>query len=118
MEAEQGIEELIEAMSRSDRRAAKSQLVRLMKHIIKWKHQPDKRTVSWVTTILNARLEIREEQEENPSITDEEIKTKIWEKAFRIAVNEAAGEMGLEKLRTEELTWEEVFERHYTLAEA
>lgn len=37
MEAEEGVEQLIDAMARADRRAVKSQLVRLMKHIIKWK---------------------------------------------------------------------------------
>lgn len=36
-EAKNGVEELIEALSRSEKRALKSQLVRLMVHILKWK---------------------------------------------------------------------------------
>jgi hypothetical protein len=44
-EAITGIEELIEALSRSDKRALKSQLIRLMMHIIKWKSQPKKRSL-------------------------------------------------------------------------
>jgi len=39
MEAKEGLESLIEAMGRNDRRALKSQLIRLMVHIIKWKCQ-------------------------------------------------------------------------------
>jgi hypothetical protein len=35
-----GLEELIEALSRSDERALESYLTRLMQHIIKWKLQP------------------------------------------------------------------------------
>ncbi len=39
-EARRGIEELIAAMSRSDKRAVKSLLVVLMKHVMKGKSQP------------------------------------------------------------------------------
>ncbi len=57
--AKAGIEELIEALSRSDKRALKSQLIRLMMPIIKWKTQPEKRTLSWVYSIESARMESR-----------------------------------------------------------
>lgn len=57
-EAYTGIEELVEALSRSDKRALKSQLIRLMVHIIKWKSQPERRSFSWVASINNAREEI------------------------------------------------------------
>ena len=49
-EAIAGIEALIEALSRSDRRALRSQLIRLMAHVIKWQSQPDRRSRSWVVT--------------------------------------------------------------------
>jgi Domain of unknown function DUF29. len=42
MEAKEGLESLIEAMGRNDRRALKSQLIRLMLHIIKWKWSTSK----------------------------------------------------------------------------
>ncbi len=41
-EANNGIMELITALSRSEKRALKSQVIRLMKHIIKWESQPQK----------------------------------------------------------------------------
>ena len=34
--ASQGLEELIDALSRSEKRALRSQLIRLMSHVIKW----------------------------------------------------------------------------------
>ena len=43
-EAEAGIKELIHALGRSEKRALKSQLVRLMAHVIKWKTQPERFT--------------------------------------------------------------------------
>ncbi|MEG4012284.1 MULTISPECIES: DUF29 family protein [unclassified Microcoleus] len=59
MEATAGLESLIEAMGRTEKRALKSQLIRLMLHIIKWKSQPQKQTTSWAISILSARREYR-----------------------------------------------------------
>ena len=53
-EAIEGIEELIEALSRSNRRELNSQLVRLMMHIVKWKSLPAKRSRSWLASISNS----------------------------------------------------------------
>lgn len=114
MEAEEGIDQLIDAMARADRRAIKSQLVRLMKHIIKWKTQVEKRSSSWVRTIHNARIEIREIQEETPSISDKVI-ADLWERAFEQAIAEAEEEMGDNPSTVLSLTWDEVFEDDYLL---
>ena len=114
MEAEEGVEQLIEAMARADRRAVKSQLVRLMKHIMKWKTQAQKRSLSWVRSIHNARVEIRDIQEESPSITDEAIAV-LWERAFDLAVVEAEEEMQGLRVAVESLTWDQVFNDEYLL---
>jgi gas vesicle protein len=68
-EASNGIMELITALSRSEQRALKSQVIRLMKHIINWESQPQQRSRSCVTTIHHARNEIKAIQEETPSLT-------------------------------------------------
>lgn len=114
MEAEEGIELLIEAMARADRRAVKSQLVRLMKHIIKWKTQAEKRSISWVRTIHNARVEIQDIQEETPSITKDAI-VMLWNRAFELAIAEAEEEMGGAQSSVSSLTWDEVFDDEYLL---
>lgn len=112
-EAVTGIEELIEALSRSEKRALKSQLVRLMLHIIKWQSQPERRSWSWVASIKDARDEIADIQEETPSLNDAVIES-LWEKAFAMAKRDAQAEMG-KKSDVQGLSWQEVFVDDYEL---
>lgn len=92
-EASKGLEALIEAMSRSEKRALKCQLVRLMLQIIKWHSQPERRSWSWVASIKDARDEIADIQEETPSLSNSVIES-LWDKAFVIAKRDAVAEMG------------------------
>jgi hypothetical protein len=112
-EAAAGIGELIEALSRSEKRALKSQLVRLMLHIIKWHTQPERRSLSWVASIKDAREEIADIQEETPSLNDEVVKF-LWDKAFEMAKRDAQAEMGI-RSDVAGLSWGEVFEAQYEL---
>jgi hypothetical protein len=112
-DAAAGLEELIEALSRSERRALKSQLIRLMLHVIKWKSQPEKRSLSWIASIKGARDEVCEIQEETPSLTNEVIE-RMWQKCFIAAKRDAQGEMN-QKTDIKELSWKEVFEDEYDL---
>ncbi|MEG3849487.1 DUF29 domain-containing protein [Microcoleus sp. herbarium19] len=116
MEATAGLESLIEAMGRSEKRALKSQLIRLILHIIKWKSQPEKRTSSWAISILSARREIEDIQEEIPSLNRDFIES-IWDKCFQAAVKEAETEMRKIKCQLTSLSWSEVFEDEYTLSD-
>jgi predicted nucleic acid-binding Zn ribbon protein len=106
-----GIEELIQALSRSEKRALKSQLVRLMLHIIKWHSQPEKRSLSWIARIKDAREEILDIQEETPSLNKSVIK-ELWDKAFIMAKRDAQAEMGKTTDITH-LSWQAVFEDDY-----
>jgi hypothetical protein len=112
-EATIGIEELIQALSRSEKRALKSQLIRLMLHIIKWQSQPEKRSLSWAASIKNAREEIADIQEETPSLTSSVVE-ELWEKVFIIATRDAQAEMG-KKSTVTALTWQAVFDEDYDL---
>ena len=112
-EAAKGIEELIEALSRSEKRALKSQLVRLMLHIIKWNSQPEKRSRSWVASIKDARDEIADIQEETPSLNDAVIES-LWDKALVIAKRDAEAEMG-KKSDMQSVLWQEAFVDEYEL---
>jgi hypothetical protein len=114
-EASIGIEELINALSRSEKRALKSQLIRLMVHIIKWQSQPERRSLSWVASINDARDEIIDIQEETPSLNDNAIK-ELWDKTFVIANRDAAAEMH-KKSTVTSLSWQEVFDLDYDLNE-
>ena len=111
--AMQGLEELIDALARADRRALRSHLIRLMQYIIKWHHQPEKRSRSWPATIHNARDEIAALREETPSLTRRVIE-EMWERCLKAAINEAEGEMD-RSLPPLTLSWEDVFETEYIL---
>ncbi len=115
MEATEGLESLIEAMGRTEKRVVKSQLIRLMRPVIKWKCQPQKRSSSWTISIRSARREIQESQEEMPSLNRNFLES-IWEKCFENAVKDAEDEMG-KKCRLTSLSWSEVFEDEYILSD-
>lgn len=110
-EATAGIKELIDALGRSEKRALKSHLIRLMAHIIKWKTQPERRSHSWAATIYNAREEIRDIQAETPSLTDAAIQ-EMWDRCFLSAKREAEGDMN-QVSSVAALSWQEVFEDPY-----
>ncbi|WP_020604434.1 DUF29 domain-containing protein [Spirosoma spitsbergense] len=116
-EAQEALDELYQAMANAERRALNSQLIRLMVHILKWRYQPDRRSTSWVRTIVNARQEIKSLQEYMPSLNRKHIET-IWQKNFELAIDAAKAEMNLsrkDKFEPAELDWEEVFDDEYLL---
>lgn len=110
-DAREGVEELIEALSRAERRALRSQIIRLMKHVIKWKSQIHRRSVSWAASIRSARNEIRSLRREEPSLTDDAIRQQ-WDRCVEDAMEEASAEMGIEP-QVNSLTWQEVFEDEF-----
>jgi len=50
--------EYLADMARRDRREVKSRLAVLIAHLLKWTHQPDKRSGSWRGTIVVQRQEL------------------------------------------------------------
>jgi len=111
-EASAGLGELIEAVARSERRALRSQLIRLMVHVLKWKNQSDKRSAGWAVTILQAREEIAAIQDEVPSLTRLVIEG-LWDYCLRTAVRQAAAEIG-QPLADTSVSWDEAFTADYT----
>lgn len=91
--AELDVEELIEelaALARRDRKALRSQLKRLMLHLLKWEAQPDKRSTSWKVSIESARDEIHELLEDSPSLCRELRDLRdVYQRARRDAATEA-----------------------------
>ena len=110
--AKHGIEELIEALSRSDKRALRSQLVRLMMQVIKWKTQPERRSSSWVYTIESARMEILDLLADEPSLKPDLdlLFVQMFAKSKKLAESEMSSRSDVA-----ELTWAEVFEDEYSL---
>ncbi len=64
------VAEELEDMGKSERRALRSQLARLLAHLLKWSYQPEARQLrehSWRAAIENARNSVRELVEESPT---------------------------------------------------
>jgi hypothetical protein len=108
----EGIEELIAALSRSDRRELSSQLVRLMLHIVKWKSQPARRSRSWLATINNARVEIEILLEAEPVLKPQV--ASLVDTLFARSKRLAEQEMG-KRSTVASLAWSEIFEEEYEL---
>lgn len=89
----ESVAEEVEDLGRSERRALKSQLHRLLQHLLKWEHQPERRSDSWRVSVENARDEIRDALEDNPGLGAE--LPDLIEKAYRLARREACAETGL-----------------------
>ena len=60
--------EEIESMARNNRRELKSRLTLLIMHLLKWKYQPQKKSKSWLNTIVEQRRQIKFLLEDNPSL--------------------------------------------------
>ncbi|VXD13634.1 conserved hypothetical protein [Planktothrix serta PCC 8927] len=89
----ENILEELESMGRSEKNALKSNLRILVMHLLKYKYQPQKRTNSWVYTIIEHRQRLRDTFKTSPSLYRffEEIFNESYEDARKLA----AGETGL-----------------------
>lgn len=86
------IEEL-EDMGRSEKRAVKSNLIRVLQHLLKWKYQPGKRSDSWLSTIVEHRQRIILAFEDSPSLKGYYL--EVFDKCYQDARKNAATETRL-----------------------
>jgi len=91
----QNLAEELESMGRSEKRELISRLAILMAHLLKWQHQPERRSNSWKYTIETQREDILDLMTDSPSLRHE-IDAKT-EKAYRKAKRLAANETGFQK---------------------
>ncbi len=50
--------EYLEDMAKRDRREVESRMVVLLAHLLKWAHQPNRRSRSWKATVIEQRQEL------------------------------------------------------------
>jgi len=60
--------EEVEDLGKSERRGIASQLIRLLRHLLKWQYQPQRRSDSWLDSITDARTQIELIIEDSPSL--------------------------------------------------
>ncbi len=87
------IAEEIESMGRSEKRELVNRLNVLLKHLLKWKYQPERRGTSWRLSIANSRDQLTDHLNENPSLKAHRLDAMA--SAYRYARRETAIETGL-----------------------
>jgi Domain of unknown function DUF29 len=85
--------EEVEAIARRDRQELMSRMTVVLLHLLKWQHQPRRRSRTWQLTLATQRREIRYVLERSPSL--KRIPQESLAQAYRDAVKEAAIETGL-----------------------
>jgi hypothetical protein len=60
--------EEIEGMSRSEKDAIESNLIRVLQHLLKWHYQPQKRSPSWAYTIIEHSRRLNKAFKNSPSL--------------------------------------------------
>ena len=60
--------EELEDMGKRERQALESQIRNVLLHLLKWRAQPEKRSVSWRQSIRNGRIEIQKLLRDSPSL--------------------------------------------------
>lgn len=83
----------VESVGRSQRAAIESHLRVLIIHLLKFRCQPERATVSWRITLRNQRLSIERLVRRSPSLAD--FPARVLCEAYADAVRGAAQEMGL-----------------------
>jgi hypothetical protein len=64
----ENLAEEIESLGKSQRRELVSRYQVLLLHLLKWRHEPRRRSRSWRSTIATQRLEIARSLRQNPSL--------------------------------------------------
>ena len=109
----EGLQTLLISMSQELKRALRSQLSRLMMHVVKWQIQSEKRSGSWAVSILDARENIEEIMSEKPSLNRQFVQ-EIWDRTVQQAIRKAEEETQ-RRTNLTTLTWKEVFEDEYSV---
>ena len=87
------IAEEIEDVGKSEQRELATRMSVLVCHLLKWHYQPNKRSISWFTTIANQRDDLADLLTDNPGL--KQYLPELLEKAYRNARREAASETAL-----------------------
>lgn len=85
--------EEIEDMGRSERRALESNLIIVLLHLLKWQYQPEKRSVSWESSIIEHRRRLKKALKESPSLKP--YLTNILGESYSESIKQAKAETKL-----------------------
>lgn len=89
----ENLAEEVEGLARSEARELRSRYEILLRHLLKWELQPERRSSSWEVTIGRERREILEHLAESPSLRPR--RSELFAKAYLTARDNAAIETKL-----------------------
>jgi hypothetical protein len=87
--------EEIEDVGKSEQRELASRMATLLMHLLKWRHQPQRRGASWRNTIAAQRRSIAVRLKRTPSLKATLRDPDWWEQVWADAVAAATAETGL-----------------------
>jgi hypothetical protein len=111
----ENLAEEIESLGREQFNKLESALRVLLVHILKWDHQPQRRTRSWTISIKDQRIEFDQVLEDNPGL-----KSRLDEalaRAYRRARLQAAKETGLDEEAFPDIcpySWDDIVSREFS----
>ena len=105
----ENLAEEVESLGRSQRSSLRKRLSLIVQHLIKWKHQSERRTYSWKTTIQVQRRAVQDLLELSPSLKSSV--ADLFDRAYAIGRLDALLETGLAETAVPEAP-------EFTLAEA
>jgi len=91
----ENVAEEIESLGRSAKTELVDRLGVLLAHLLRWRYQPNLRSVSWRLTIEEQRDEIRSHLADNPSL--KATLPDSFERAYRKGLRRALRDTGLER---------------------
>ena len=110
----ENLAEEIESLGTEQFNKLESTMRVLLMHMLKWDHQPDRRSRSWVLSIEAQRLELDDVLSDNPGL---KLRTaEAAARAYRRARIEAANDTGLEESEFPEecpYCWDDIVTREF-----
>jgi predicted DNA-binding ribbon-helix-helix protein len=85
----------LEDMGRSEKNALESNLRVLLLHLLKYKYQPELRSKSWLSSIIEHRLRINKAFRNSPSL--KRYFSEVFEESYQDACKLAVAETGLDQ---------------------
>ena len=83
----------VEDVARRERRELVSRLSLVIQHLLKWDHQPERRSASWARTLREQRTQVEDILNESPSLRSH--LEEVFDVAFRQGRVAALNETGL-----------------------
>jgi Domain of unknown function DUF29 len=112
----ENVAEEIESLGREQFNKLESALRVLLVHILKWDHQPERRSRSWAISIKDQRIAFELVLQDNPGLQGR--RDEALARAYRRARLLATNETGLDELTFPETcaySWDEIILREFSL---